>query len=134
MYDEFFSVYVNGIVDALRCNDFIFILHNCGNTGQAAQSMVSTGASGLHFGNKINLAQALKKPTDKVFIFGSHDPAGVVKPGTPENVFQESIELLKQIVSHLNFIISSGCDIPPGTSVENIAAFLQAVKSSNLRK
>jgi len=133
MCDEFSSVYVKEIVDAVQDDDFIFILHNCGNTGQVTQSMVSTGAGGLHFRNKVNLSEALKETPDNILVFGNLDPVGIFKSGAPENVFYETIELLKQMVSHRNFIISSGCDIPPGTPAENIEAFFQAVKSFNLR-
>ena len=42
------------------------------------------------------------------------------------------MELLEQTFSYKNFVISSGCDIPPGTPVENIEGFFTKVEEFNL--
>ena len=40
----------------------------------------------------------------------------------------DTLELLKRCTPHKNFLISSGCDIPPASSWENIDAFFAAVE------
>ena len=40
----------------------------------------------------------------------------------------DTLELLKRCTPHKNFLISSGCDIPPASSWENINAFFAAVE------
>ena len=50
--DEFSSYYVRQIVDHVQDENFIVILHNCGNTVRLVNSMVSTGSLGIHFGNR----------------------------------------------------------------------------------
>jgi uroporphyrinogen decarboxylase len=129
--NEFSSAYIRRIVAEVQDRNFLFILHNCGNTGHVTQSMVSTGAHGLHFGNRINLVEALKEIPENVLVFGNLDPVSVFRSGTPENVFDATTDLLNKTASHRNFIISSGCDTPPCSPAENIEAFFHAVNVFN---
>ncbi|HBG17492.1 MAG TPA: hypothetical protein DDW93_11970 [Firmicutes bacterium] len=41
--------------------------------------------------------------------------------------------LLEKTSNYNNFIISSGCDIPPETPMENIDAFFEIVRKYNSR-
>jgi uroporphyrinogen decarboxylase len=59
---------------------------------------------------------------------GNIDPAGQFRGGTPDSVRQDTLRLLARCGKHPNFIISSGCDIPPLTPWENIDAFFCAVR------
>jgi uroporphyrinogen decarboxylase len=40
-------------------------------------------------------------------------------------------ELLEETAIYKNFVISSGCDIPPGTPIENIDAFFKTLDKFN---
>jgi len=131
---EFSSVYVKKIVDAVQNDNFIVILHNCGNTLKLVSSMLSTGAVGFHFGNAVNMEDILPQiPSDRL-AFGNIDPARLFKNGTSEQVRQKTKELLEATSHYRNFVISSGCDIPPGTPIENIEAFFETVASFNKAK
>ncbi|MDP3448496.1 MAG: uroporphyrinogen decarboxylase family protein, partial [Eubacteriales bacterium] len=44
-------------------------------------------------------------------------------------VAEETSRLLGASAEHRNFVISSGCDIPPTTPWENIDAFFAAVQA-----
>ncbi len=128
---EFSSIYVKKIVDAVQDDSFIVILHNCGNTVKLIPSMLSTGALGFHFGNAVDMMDILPQmPSDRL-ASGNIDPARVFKNGTAEDVRQKTRELIEKTAGYRNFVISSGCDIPPGTPIENIEAFFETVKSSN---
>lgn len=85
------------------------------------------GASGYHFGNAISMAEMLEKVPEDTLIMGNLDPAGVFRNGTPETVRQETIKLMEACCRYPNFVVSSGCDIPPATPWENIHAFFGAV-------
>jgi len=132
MCNIFSSVYVKEIVDKVQDDNFLFILHNCGNTGHVTQSMVNTGAKGIHLGNKINILQALKEIPSDILVLGNLDPVGLFKISTPEEVETATIKLIEQAEGYKNFIISSGCDIPPGVHIENIDAFFRALKYQNI--
>jgi uroporphyrinogen decarboxylase len=44
-------------------------------------------------------------------------------------VYERTWKLLERMKDVENFILSSGCDIPVGTPLENIDAFMQAAKN-----
>ncbi|MDP4208533.1 MAG: uroporphyrinogen decarboxylase family protein [Bacteroidota bacterium] len=128
MCQQFSSDYVKKIVDENQDETFMVILHNCGNTGHVTQAMVNTSAAGLHFGNKIDITQVLNEVPANILVLGNLDPVGVFKMGTSQSVLQATSDLLEKTKDFRNFVISSGCDTPPGVPVENIEAFFGAIK------
>ena len=127
--EEFSSPYVKQIVDAVQDDGFIVIYHNCGdNTPRMTESILSTGAAAYHFGNSIDMADMMTKfPADTV-VMGNVDPAGVLRQGTPETVRTATLDVMGKCCAYPNFVISSGCDIPPATPWENMDAFFAAVE------
>lgn len=124
---EFSAPYVKKITDALRDDTFAVIYHNCGdNTPHMVHSLRSIGASAYHFGNAIQMKEMLGKFPRDVLVMGNLDPAGVLRMGTPEKVREETLRILSECASYENFLLSSGCDIPPLTPWENIDAFFLA--------
>lgn len=130
---EFSSIYVKQIVDAVQDDDFVVVLHNCGNTGQCTGAMVSTGAGALHFGNAIDMQKALDECPETVLVMGNLNPVELFKQSTSDDVYNETISLLEKTSSYRNFVISSGCDMPPGVSPENIKAFFRALTDYNMK-
>ncbi len=128
------SFYVQQIVEAVQDEDFIVILHNCGNAGHCTDAMVKSGAKGLHFGNKIDMVSALNNTPKNILAMGNIDPVGIFKQATVQEVYDTSLELLNKTSGRNNFILSSGCDVPPGTPFENIKAFYQALTNYNASK
>jgi uroporphyrinogen decarboxylase len=127
--DEFSSHYVKEIVRAVQDQNFIVIYHNCGNsTIQSIDSILSTGASAYHFGNAIKMSEMMKYIPSHTVALGNVDPAGQLRNGTPESVRKTTLDLLHECGRYPNFVISSGCDIPPLSKWENIDAFFTAVK------
>ncbi len=128
--EEFSAPYVKQIVDAVQNDDFIVIYHNCGdNVPKMLDSILSTGAAAYHFGNAVDMEKDIleKVPAD-VVVMGNIDPAGVLRMGTPESVCKATTELLKKCTLYPNFVLSSGCDMPPKTPWENINAFFAAAE------
>jgi uroporphyrinogen decarboxylase len=126
------SFYVKQIVDAVQDDSFTVILHNCGNTGQCTDAMVATGAHALHFGNAIDIDGVLKQCPSDVVVLGNLNPVGVFKQGTEESVREETLQLLQKTAGYKNFVISSGCDLPPNVPEANIRAFLETVEMYNV--
>lgn len=127
--EEFSTPYVKRIIDAVQTDDFIVVYHNCGNSvTQMPDQIVATGAAAYHFGNAINLAEMLDKMPDDQLVMGNVDPVGAFFNGTPESVREDTLKVMKACSGHKNFLISSGCDIPPKSPWENIDAFFAAVE------
>ncbi|NLC68441.1 MAG: methylcobamide--CoM methyltransferase [Clostridiaceae bacterium] len=128
---EFSSRYIKRIVDAVQDEYYMVILHNCGNTKKLVPSLLSTGAMGFHFGNSVDLESILPRIPWGKLAFGNINPAGVFKAGDRESVEAATWKLLESTAIYKNFVISSGCDIPPGTSLDNIDAFFETVGKFN---
>ena len=126
--EEFGSPYVKKIVDAVQTDDFAVIYHNCGdNVPRMLDSILTTGCAAYHFGNSVDLEKDIipKIPSDTV-VMGNVDPAGTLRLGTPEKVRAETLALLERCSKYPNFVLSTGCDVPPMTPWENIDAFFAA--------
>jgi uroporphyrinogen decarboxylase len=126
--EEFSSPYVKEIVDAVQDENFVLIYHNCGdNTPKMLDSILSIGAAAYHFGNSVDMKYMLESIPSDTLVMGNVDPAGVIRMGTPESVREATVSLMEKCCEHKNFVISSGCDIPPMTPWNNIDAFFSAV-------
>lgn len=123
--------YVKEIVDELQDENFMVVLHNCGNTGGSTDAMIASGAAGLHFGNKIDMIFTLKECPEDIVVMGNLDPVSLFKQGNAEMMSKATKELLDNSKNFKNFVISSGCDVPPGIPEENILAFYNEVNKYN---
>ena len=127
--EEFSSPYVKKLVDAVQDDAFLVIYHNCGSSVvRMVPQILETGAAAYHFGNAVSMKEMLEKMPGDVLTMGNLDPASTLRNGTPERVREETLNLLKTCSVHPNFLISSGCDIPPATPWENLDAFFAAVE------
>lgn len=131
---QYSSVYVKRIVEAVQDDSFAVILHNCGNTGHCTQAMVATGAKAYHFGNKIDMLDALRDCPADVLVMGNLDPVEIFRNATPQQTASATRDLLNRAAGYPNFVISSGCDTPPQVPFENIEAFYKTVEEFNSAK
>ena len=126
---QFSAPFVKRIVQALQREDFLVIYHNCGNcTIQMIDSILDTGADAYHFGNAIRMSEMMPHIPAGTVAMGNVDPAGQFRNGTPESIREETLRVMWECCGWPNFVISSGCDIPPMSGWENIDAFFAAVK------
>lgn len=126
---EFSEPYVKEIIDAVQDESFVVIYHNCGNNVvRMADSIIRLGAGGYHFGNSITMSDIVDKMPANVLVMGNVDPAGQLRNGTPASIKTATKEIMSACCTHPNFVISTGCDIPPASSWENIEAFFEAVE------
>jgi len=130
---EFSSRYVKSIVETVQDDSFMVVLHNCGNTGHCTAAMLETGAWGYHFGNKIDMVQVLNDCPQDVLVMGNLDPVAVFKAATPEELKRTELELLNATSLYPNFVLSSGCDVPPHTPHQNIKMFYSTLEEYNGR-
>lgn len=127
--EEFSEPYVRRIVEAVQEDSFVVIYHNCGDGAIAIiDSILRTGAAAYHFGNAIDMAKMMTHIPADTIAMGNVDPAAQFSNGTPESIRQATLQVMNACCSYKNFVISSGCDIPPPSKWENIQAFFAAVK------
>ena len=93
--------------------------------------MVNTGADAYHFGNAIDMVNALNQcPKDKL-VMGNIDPSGVMRMSSPNDVKAFTVDLLHRTSGFDNFVLSTGCDLPPHVPLENLTAFFEALNQYN---
>ncbi|QRN84015.1 uroporphyrinogen decarboxylase family protein [Chloroflexota bacterium] len=126
-FKDFSGVFIDRIAKQL---DRDTILHICGNTTRLIPAMCETEVQGLSLDTPVNMLQAIKQmPTDMALI-GNIDPVRVMVNGNPEDVKKAVCDLCTELADYPNFILSTGCDIPLETPLENIAAFMEAGRAS----
>ena len=125
--EEFSAAYVKELIDAVQDENFIVIYHNCGpNTPLMTESFASNGAAAYHFGDAIDMLEMIEKMPKDAIVCGNISPSQQFLGGTPESMYTETTELLKKCASYPNFVLSSGCDIPPLAKWDNIRSFFKA--------
>jgi len=128
--EEFSHPYVKQIVDAVQTEEFAVIYHNCGdNVKLMTKGIYGIGAMGYHFGNACRMADMIPDAPADVLVMGNVDPAAQINQGTPESVMAATLKVMEECCYAPNFVISSGCDIPPMSPWANIEAFFTAVES-----
>jgi len=125
------STYIKQIVEKVQDDNFMIVLHNCGNTGHCTEATLEVGAMGYHFGNNADMVEVLNQcPTD-VLVIGNLDPVSDFTTQSVKGVRAATKNLLEATKNYRNFVISTGCDTPPNVPMENIVAFYDEVKKYN---
>lgn len=119
---EFSSPFVRRIIDKVEDESFVIIYHNCGPAAPLVDGIMETGAQAFSFGNAVKLEDMLDKIPKNKIVIGNVDPS-MIRNGSKADVINATNDVLAKCSMYPNFILSSGCDIPPMTPLENIEAF-----------
>lgn len=127
MAEEFSHTYVRRIIEAVQTDEFAVIYHNCGdNVALMKDGIYRLGAMGYHFGDAVTMADMLAGAPEDVLVMGNVSPARQFRGGTPDSIRESTLEIMEACCGNPNFVISSGCDIPPQSAWENIDSFFSA--------
>jgi MtaA/CmuA family methyltransferase len=110
------------MVDHIHRLGAIAKLHICGNTTAILPYMIETGADIIdvdHLVATMSNAAVLLAPTQ--VLSGKTDPVSVIQDGTAAQIEQFVRDSYVQASGRC--IVSAGCEITPGTSIENMRAF-----------
>lgn len=135
LIDAFSTDYVKEIVEALQDRHFITFYHNCGNAvPHLLDSIMDIGCYAFHFGDAVNMREILEKMPRNYLIMGNVSPAKVFNGKDPEKVRVETLKLLHACGDFNNFVLSSGCDIPPNVDMDNVDMFFKTADGYYYRK
>lgn len=127
---EFSHPYVRRLIEAVQTDDFAVIYHNCGdNVALMAPDIYQLGAMGYHFGDAISMTDVLPGAPADALIMGNVSPSVQFCNGTPASITEATHAVMDACCQYPNYLISSGCDIPPISPWENIEAFFAAAES-----
>lgn len=128
-YREFSGQYTRQIVLQMKA---LPILHICGNANHLIGEMIATGVQGLSLDSLIDLNEVAARIPGDIVLIGNLNPTAVMVDASPQEVYRLTSELVERMKPYRNFILSTGCDLPPETPLENISAFMDAGRQVEL--
>jgi uroporphyrinogen-III decarboxylase len=104
-------------------------LHNDASCKVSAPFLPEMGVNLFNMGFDITLNELKALTGNKVTLLGNIPPRDVLASGTPGDVTRVTTELINSLENRSMVVMSCGGGMPPGVKSENIAAFINAVKS-----
>ncbi len=118
-YQEFVVPYHHRLCAAISAPS---ILHICGNSAQHIPHIAATGTTGYSFDEGTDIVVGQDHLKGKVATVGHVPTVEVLLQGSPDDVYQASLESLGNGVD----ILAPGCSLPQHVSFENLAAMVKA--------
>lgn len=115
------------VMDAVRDEGGMAMLHICGRTSDRWLEMVGSNADIFDLDSPVDLAQAKTAVGDRVAIRGNVDTT-LLAMGTAADVTAATIDLIEH-VGPGGWVVGSGCEIGQLTPVENVVAMVEATKT-----
>jgi len=134
-FEEFSSNYVAHIVRSYAYTGVATVYHTCGNTMYLVEKMAESGVDGLSLDSPeagVDLPAIVRRIPKEVALIGNLNPTGSILRGLTQDVKKDVAELLNQMEHCTNFVLSTGCDLPQETPLENIGAFMEAGRAYRL--
>ncbi len=128
-FEEFSGAYVKQISRAVHA---ISILHICGDTTHLVGRMCETGVEGLSLDSRVDFLAVEPRLKNDVALIGNIDPVRVMRDMKPDGVAHEMRLFLEKTRGIRNLIVSTGCDLPQDTPIENIRVMIEETKTFSL--
>jgi uroporphyrinogen decarboxylase len=123
----FSSAYIRTLGASVSDGHFALVLHNCAAKLLHLPAVLESGLNCFHFGAPMDIAAALTQVSPEVVLCGNLDPSAVFCQSSPEQVHSRVQELLATTKLFPNYVVSSGCDVPPQTKLENLDALYESL-------
>ena len=106
-------------------------LHICGNATPILCDMAVSGADVLELDHQVDIATACRAVGPEIAMWGNLDPVGLLARGTPAQVRDATLELLRAVQDrgHTRLVVSSGCTLAMETPPQNLQAMLDTVRN-----
>jgi uroporphyrinogen decarboxylase len=128
-FAAFSAGYVRHIIESCKYTGVATVYHTCGNTMALVGKMAEAGVDAVSLDSPaagVDLLEVARGLSSNVVIMGNINPTGCLLNGKPKDVEEDVSALLKAMRTYPNFILSTGCDLPQETPLENIHAFMRA--------
>lgn len=128
-FEAFSGNYVKHINESCRYTGVATVYHTCGNTMPLVQKMAAAGVDAVSLDSPevgVDLPAVAAQLPREIMVMGNIDPTGAILTGTLDDVTEKVNGLLEEMAPYPNFILSTGCDLPEETPLDNIKAFMEA--------
>jgi len=116
------AVYIKEIIDGLTVP---VILHICGDTNVLLDEMVGTNCWGISIDSQVSVKHAVEQIPKDLYLFGNIDPVNILAYGDFNEIDTAVLELREMANKRENYVISSGCDLPMDTNIDNLDHFFK---------
>jgi uroporphyrinogen decarboxylase len=127
-FEQFSSQYVRQIIGSCKFSGVSTIYHVCGNTMHLIKKMAESGVDALSLDSPetgVDLPAVARQVSTDNIIIGNISPVGALLNGSPKDVEEDVLHLLRNMEPYPNFVLSTGCDLPQEVPKENINAFME---------
>jgi MtaA/CmuA family methyltransferase len=126
LYRKFAFERQKRLVEHIHSEGAVAKLHICGNTESILDGMIKTGADIIDIDHMVPALGNFVSLLNKYQVFsGKSDPVTIIQNGTYDSIL-ESVRS-DYMASNGRCIVSAGCEITPGTTVENMQNFRKSV-------
>ena len=122
---EFGLPYLKELYDT---NDRVKFFHNDADCSISVKYYPEIGINLYNPGLDMTISELQEATNNKIVILGSLPPRDVLAACTPDEVFNQTKEMLSNVANPSKLLASCGGGMPPKVSTPNINAFLMAVK------
>jgi MtaA/CmuA family methyltransferase len=127
LYKEFAFNREKILVDHIHSEGALAKLHICGDTSPILPSMIQTGADIIDIDHLVPSMALYAGLLGKGQVFsGKSDPVTVIQDGTTESINRSVEKDFEE--SGYRCIVSAGCEITPGTSLDNMRVFSRSAQ------
>jgi uroporphyrinogen decarboxylase len=130
LYERFAFDRQKELVDHIHNLGAIAKLHICGNTEAILTKMIATGADIIDIDHLVpSMAVYSDLLGERQVFSGKADPVSIIQNGTQDEIMNTVVDDFLKAKGRC--IVSAGCEITPGTSIENMNAFMLAASRLN---
>ena len=104
------------------------IVHICGDISAVLPQVIQTGVSAISFDQCMDLLVVEDEVPDHITIIGNVDPSETIEQGRPDQIEAAVVDLATLMGGKSNYVMSSGCALPPMTPIENVQVFTQTAR------
>lgn len=123
-FQEFSLPYLRKVVQRVRANGVLTLVHICGNISNRLDLITEIGADIISVDYKVDLGYTRTTVGSVMTFAGNMDPVAVMLELKPEEVARACEECLNRAGKASGYILMPGCDIPPSVPLENIRAMV----------
>jgi MtaA/CmuA family methyltransferase len=131
-YKEFAHPYLKKICDAFP-KDWVKIYHNDADINACLDHLPDCGFNVLNWGKQTDISDVKSRVGERICLMGNVNPLEVGVRGTPDEVFDATMEVLEKSEGN-GIILSVGGGTSPGMPRENIIAMQKALAEFNSKR
>jgi len=131
-YEEFAHPYLKKICDAFP-KDWVKIYHNDADINACLEHLPDCGFNVLNWGKQTDIEEVKSRVGNRICLMGNVNPLEIGVRGTPDEVFDATIEVLEKSGGE-GVILSVGGGTSPGMPRENILAMQKALNEYNTKR